>query len=212
MLAANRVAPEKESESSFQSRMLNTLRDQGFDVPDRAVVVDGRWNRCSDIVAGDSGIQKSGAFMFDTNARTGAPFCLYKSFRRDVPSEYRARSGDAIEYARGWFERTRSPAFNLAPAANQSIHTVAPTPIAPYVSPPPLTLAERLTLQPAQRAEMEAAAAAIADLIRNGQKIVLGERTYLKNPDLNPAGLTQTAAACISARCAGCRESRPAST
>lgn len=192
MFAANRATPEKESESGFQSRMLNTLRDSGFDVPDRAVVVDGRWNRCTDLVAGDSGIQKSAAFMFDTNARTGAPFCLYKSFRRDVPSEHRASNGDAIEYARGWFERTRSPAPNLGPAANQSIHAPAPTPIAPYVSPPPQGVAERLALQPAQRAEMEGAAVAIAELVRTGTKIEVGERTYLKNPDLNPAGLTQT--------------------
>ena len=191
MAAENRVAPEKESEYEFQARMLNTLRDAGFDVPDRAVVVEGRWNRCQDTVGGDTGIKKSGAFIFGKNERTGAPYCLFKSFKRDIPADHYTRGGDGIEFASGWFERTRSPA-SLAHAANQSIHTPAPSPIAPYVPPPPLTLAARLALQPAHRAEMEKAAAGILELMRAGTKIELGERSYLKNPDLNPAGLRQT--------------------
>lgn len=161
---------QKESDIEFQQRMLNTMRGIGFEIPPSIAVAEGKWYRVPD-GQGDPG--KAGAFKFD-RARNGNLVCSYRSFKRDIPAEY--KKGDlAYEFARGRFDK--------------SVDKDSPRRVEP-IKPP--TLAERLTLSPEYRDEMRKAVDAALKEWDAGSVVKAGEHPYLANPDLHGSAVRQT--------------------
>jgi len=163
---------QRESDSEFQHRMLNTMRGIGFAIPPSISVSEGKWFRVPD-GPDDSG--KAGAFKFD-RARNGNLVCSYRSFKRDIPADH--KTGDlAYEFARGGFEKASGDGKSIA---------------MPVEPPKPPTLAERFTLSPEHRAEMERASGAALKEWDTGSMVKAGEHAYLSNPDLHGSAVRQS--------------------
>ena len=158
---------QRESDSEFQHRMLDTMRGVGFVIPPSIAISEGKWFRVPD-GPDDSG--KAGAFKFD-RSRNGNLVCSYRSFKRDIPADH--KKGDlAYEFARGGFDKPRNA-----------------VPPAPFKPP---TLAERLTLSPEHRAEMRKAVEAALKEWDAGSVVKAGEHAYLSNPDLYGSAVRQS--------------------
>ncbi len=156
----------RESEEDFKERMIEKMCDLGFVINSSTVIKSHGWTSVRDSQV-DKPYEKSGRFKFDTAQSTGSPVCLFKSMRRDLPTDFK-RGDLSIEYARGL-----------------SIDNNRPKTI--YKEP---TLAEKLTLDPIYRAEMQPAVAKVEELWKSS--IQKDSHGYLKNPDINPARIRET--------------------
>ena len=161
---------QRESDSEFQHRMLNTMRGIGFVIPPSIIISEGKWFRVPD-GPDDSG--KAGAFKFD-RARNNNLVCSYRSFKRDIPADH--KKGDlAYEFARGDFDKSLGER-NAVPLA----------------LPKPPTLAERIILSPEHRAEMRKAVEVAVKEWDAGSVVKAGEHAYLSNPDLHGSAVRQS--------------------
>jgi hypothetical protein len=124
----------RESEQDFKARMLDQMRDLGFVIKAGDDAREGKWVRVRDSIV-DKSWEKSGAFKFDTARTTGSPVCLFKSLKRDLPTDFK-RGDMSIEFARGAYDKSVSH---------------------PVVEYKPPTLAEKLTVPAEYRADMQQA-------------------------------------------------------
>ena len=157
----------KESSGEFQSRMLDQMRDLGFVITASTKIHEGKWASVRDSSV-DKTWEKSGRFKFYVASTTGSPVCLFKSMKRDLPTDFK-RGDMSIEYARGSHDKSID------------------RPAIVYKEP---TFAERLTLDPVYRAEMKTAVDKTKDLWDSSTSIT--GHSYLTKPDLNPARIRQT--------------------
>jgi len=155
----------RESMEDFQMRMIDKMRDLGFVINN---VKPNGWT-CVRDSAVDKAHEKSGRFKFDTASTTGSPVCLFKSMKRELPTEFK-RGDMSIEFAKG-----------LEQGVLRSAAVVTKEP----------TLAERLTLTKEQRNEMSHATNATESMFAKASDV---SHLYLQNPALNPAGLKTLAA------------------
>lgn len=160
---------ERESEQDFKARMLDQMRNFGFVIKDGADVRDGKWVRVRDSVV-DKSWEKSGAFKFDTARTTGSPVCLFKSMKRDLPTDHK-RGDLSFEFARGAYDKSVAR---------------------PAVTYNPPTLAEKLTVPTEYRAEMQQAVNKVKELWESSTSLDKAGHGYLTKPDLDPAHLRQT--------------------
>lgn len=156
----------QEQPDEFKARMLDKMRDLGFVINS---VKDHGWTSVRDSLV-DKSWERSGRFKFDTAKSTGSPVCLFKSMRRDLPTDFK-RGDMSIEFARGLDKSVARPAVE-------------------YKAP---TLAEKLTLDPIYRAEMQPAVEKVTELWQSSAQIGKAGHGYLTKPDLDPARLHTTA-------------------
>lgn len=158
----------KETSEDFKARMLDQMRDLGFVINSSTAIKEHGWTCVRDSIV-DKRWEKSGRFKFDTARTTGSPVCLFKSMRRDLPTEFK-RGDLSIEFARGLEKNVDRPAVV-------------------YKEP---TLAEKLTLDPIYRAEMQPAVDKATELWQSSTPIGKAGHSYLTKPDLDPARLRAT--------------------
>lgn len=155
----------QEQPDEFKARMLDQMRDLGFVINS---VKDHGWTSVRDSLV-DKSWERSGRFKFDTARTTGSPVCLFKSMRRDLPTEFK-RGDMSIEFARGLDKSVARPSVV-------------------YKEP---TLAEKLTLDPIYRAEMQPAVEKATELWKSSTAIDKAGHGYLTKPDLDSARLRST--------------------
>lgn len=159
---------EKENAGEFQSRMLHQMRDLGFVITASTNIREGKWTSVRDADV-DKSWERSGRFKFDVASTTGSPVCLFKSMKRDLPTDFK-RGDMSIEYARGSHDK------NIA------------RPLIIYKEP---TLTEKLTLDPVYRDEMQHAVDKTKDLWDTSDAAT--DHKYLTSSGLDPARIRQTA-------------------
>lgn len=159
----------KETSEDFMARMLDQMRDLGFVISSSTDIKEHGWTCVRDSIV-DKSWEKSGRFKFDTARTTGSPVCLFKSMKRDLPTEFK-RGDMSIEFARG-------------------LEKGVDRPVVEYKAP---TLAEKLTLDPVYRAEMQPAVDKATELWQYSTPIGEAGHGYLTKPDLDPARLHATA-------------------
>lgn len=157
----------QESSQEFKARMLEQMRDLGFAITASTDTTEGKWVAVRDTEV-DKSWERSGRFQFGTS-RTGAPSCMFKSMKRDLPTDFK-RGDLSFEFARG--------------SHDKSVERTATV----YKEP---TLNDKLTLDPVYRAEMQSAVDKTKDLW--AASFAIKEHGYLKKPDLDPARIRQTA-------------------
>lgn len=160
----------RETEQDFKSRMLDQMRDLGFVINASTDTREGKWVRVRDASV-DKTWEKSGAFKFDTARMTGSPVCMFKSMKRDLPTDFK-RGDMSIEFARGSHEKS----------IDRSVVTYTPP-----------TLAEKLTVPAEYRAEMQQAVNKTKELWNDSKSLEIAGYGYLTKPDLDPARIRQTA-------------------
>lgn len=159
----------REQMEDFRARMLDQMRDLGFVITSSTAIKEHGWTSVRDSAV-DKSWERSGRFKFDTAKSTGSPVCLFKSMRRDLPTDFK-RGDMSLEFARGLEKGVDRPAVV-------------------YKEP---TLAEKLTLDPGYRAEMQNAAAKTTEMWHFSTQIGKAGHGYLTKPDLDPARLRVTA-------------------
>ena len=159
----------RETESDFRARMLDQMRGLGFVINASTKFREGAWTSVRDAEV-DRSWEKSGRFKFDVASTTGSPVCLFKSMKRDLPTDFK-RGDMSIEYARG--------------SRDKSIDR----PVAVVFKEP--TLADKLSLDPVYRAEMRQAVDKTKDLWASSTSITA--HGYLTKPNLDPARIRETA-------------------
>ena len=159
----------RETEQDFKSRMLDQMRDLGFVINASIDAHDGKWVRIRDSSV-DKAWEKSGAFKFDTARTTGSPVCMFKSMKRDLPTDFK-RGDMSIEFARGSYDKSIAR---------------------PVVAYKPPILAEKLTVPAEYRADMQQAVSRTKDLWVSSSSVDKAGHGYLTKPDLDPARIRQT--------------------
>lgn len=159
----------KETSEDFKARMLDQMRDLGFVISSSTAIKEHGWTCVRDSIV-DKSWEKSGRFKFDTARTTGSPVCLFKSMRRDLPTDFK-RGDLSIEFARGLDKSVGRP-------------------VVEYKAP---TLAEKLTLDPVYRAEMQPAVDKATELWKSSTFVTKAGHGYLTKPELDPARLRATA-------------------
>lgn len=160
----------RESEQDFKARMLDQMRDLGFVIKAGDDLREGKWIRVRDSIV-DKSWEKSGAFKFDTARTTGSPVCLFKSLKRDLPTDFK-RDDMSIEFAHGAYDKSVNH---------------------PVVEYKPPTLAEKLTVPAEYRADMQQAVNKTKDLWESSTSLDKAGHGYLTKPGLDPARLRATA-------------------
>lgn len=161
----------KESASAFQDRIVAALRDDGFVIPGGTVQPD-KMVRVRDTVVDKKPYEKSGFIKFSTS-RDGSPSVIFGSHKRqmDIPDTIN-RGNSCFAMARGRDDKA------------------IVRPVVEYKEP---TLAEKLTLDPIYRAEMQSAVEKTKELWNSSTPVEKAGHDYLKTPAMDSARIRQTA-------------------